>query len=240
MRDWRCLSRGVSKQMSHDMRRMLRQQGPLLGLMGLMGMIFILQSLLGPLFYFPWMVVPVEVESSLANLLHGDAAAGDGRVMTTLLSYAFLHADLAHVAMNMLFFWIFGALLVELLGWRWMLMIFVVTAVAGAISHILMNRGDTVPMLGASGAVMGFEGAYLALAVRWTLPDPHVWPIARPIPPGHLALVALLGVGVDYFSIMAGSQCGTAYGAHVGGFTAGLLFAGLAAPRPRGRGVMRR
>ncbi|MCU0748739.1 MAG: rhomboid family intramembrane serine protease [Akkermansiaceae bacterium] len=203
-------------------------------------MIFILQSLLGPLFYFPWMVVPVEVESSLANLLHGDAAAGDGRVMTTLLSYAFLHADLAHVAMNMLFFWIFGALLVELLGWRWMLMIFVVTAVAGAISHILMNRGDTVPMLGASGAVMGFEGAYLALAVRWTLPDPHVWPIARPIPPGHLALVALLGVGVDYFSIMAGSQCGTAYGAHVGGFTAGLLFAGLAAPRPRGRGVMRR
>lgn len=225
---------------SDGIGRVAGAQGPLLGLMGLMVFIFILQSLLGPVWYFPWMVVPAEVESSLANLLDGDAVAADAWVIFTLLSYAFLHADLAHVAMNMLFFWIFGALLAELLGWKWMLMIFVVTAVAGAVSHILMNRGDLMPMLGASGAVMGFEGAYLALAVRWTLPDPHVWPIARPIPPGHLALVAALGVGVDYFSIMAGSQSGTAYGAHVGGFTAGLLFAGLAAPRPRGRGVMRR
>jgi membrane associated rhomboid family serine protease len=33
---------------------------------------------------------------------------------------------------------------------------------------------------------------------------------------------------------------GIAYGAHVGGFTTGLLLAGLAAPRPRGHGVVKR
>jgi membrane associated rhomboid family serine protease len=97
-----------------------------------------------------------------------------------------------------------------------------------------------VPMLGASGALMGFQGAYLGLATRWTLPDPHVWPIARPIPPSRLALLAVIGVGFDYFAIMNQQDTGIAYGAHVGGFTTGLLLAALAAPRPWGRGVVRR
>jgi membrane associated rhomboid family serine protease len=50
----------------------------------------------------------------------------------------------------------------------------------------------------------------------------------------------VVGVGIDYFSIMQGVDDGIAYGAHVGGFTAGLILAGLAAPRPRGPGVMKR
>jgi len=81
---------------------------------------------------------------------------------------------------------------------------------------------------------------YQGLAARWTLPYPQVWPIARPIPPPHLALVAVIGVGFDYFAIMSRQDMGIAYGAHVGGFTAGLLLAAIVAPRPRGRGVMKR
>ena len=140
----------------------------------------------------------------------------------------------------MLYFWIFGALIVELLGWRWMLLIFGVTAVGASISHGILNRGDLIPMLGASGALMGLEGAYLGLATRWTLPNPHVWPLARPIPPAHLALLAVIGVSFDYFAIMNREDMGIAYGAHVGGFTVRLLLAAIAAPRPRGRGVMKR
>ncbi len=208
-------------------------QGPLLGLIGLMFLIFFAQALFGPLWYRGMMVVPAEVGAAWERLLAGQPAAADWPAFGTLLSYAFLHGDFEHVLFNMLFFWIFGALIVELLGWRWMLMIFAVTAVGGAVAHVIMNRGESTPMLGASGAVMGFEGAYLAL-------DPHVWPIARPVSPSRLALLAVVGVGIDYFSIMQGMNTGIAYGAHVGGFTAGLLLAGLAAPRPRGRGVVKR
>jgi membrane associated rhomboid family serine protease len=186
------------------------------------------------------MLVPAKVVAGWEALLDGQLSAPAWRAFGTLLSHAFLHGSMEHVLFNMVFFWIFGALIVELLGWRWMFLIFAVTAVGGAVTHVIMNRGESIPMLGASGAVMGFEGAYLALATRWTLPDPHVWPIARPVPPSRLVLLALVGVGIDYFSIMQGMDTGTAYGAHVGGFTAGLLLAGIAAPRPHGRGVVMR
>jgi membrane associated rhomboid family serine protease len=230
----------VSFHASHSTRRFLRMQGPLLGLIGLMFLIYFAQVLLGREWYVDMMAVPGEVVASWNRLLGGEVTAADWREFGTLLSCAFLHGSIEHVFNNMLFFWIFGALLVELLGWRWMLMIFAVTAVGASISHVIMNREDMIPMLGASGALMGFEGAYLALAMRWTLPDPHVWPIARPVPPANLALLAVVGVGIDYFWIMQGADTGVAYGAHVGGFTAGLLFAGVAAPRPHGRGVVKR
>jgi membrane associated rhomboid family serine protease len=140
----------------------------------------------------------------------------------------------------MLFFWIFGALIVELLGWRWMLLIFGLTAIAGGIGHVMLNRESFIPMLGASGAVMGFEGAYLGLATRWSLPDPHVWPMSRPIAPSQLGLLAAAGVALDYFGIMSAQDSGIAYGAHVGGFTMGLLLGALVAPRPNGAGVIHR
>lgn len=221
-------------------KHLLRTQGPLLGLIGLMFVIYFAQAAFGPGWYQGLMAVPGKIVESWHHLLGGQVTAADWREFGTLLSYAFLHGDMEHVTFNMLYFWIFGALLVELLGWRWMLLIFGVTAVGASISHVILNREDVAPMLGASGALMGFEGAYLGLATRWTLPDPHVWPIARPIPPSHLALLAVIGVSFDYFAIMNRQDMGIAYGAHVGGFTTGLLFAAIAAPRPRGRGVMRR
>ncbi len=215
-------------------------QGPLLCLIGLMFLIFFAQAAFGPAWYQGLIAVPVRIIESWNHLLAGQVSAADWREFATLLSCAFLHGDMGHVTFNMLYFWIFGALIVELLGWRWMMLIFGVTAIGASISHVVMNRDDLAPMLGASGAVMGLEGAYLGLAARWTLPDPHVWPIARPIPPSHLALLAVIGVSFDYLAIMNRQDMGIAYGAHVGGFTAGLLLAAIAAPRPRGRGVMKR
>lgn len=235
----RLLDSGVNPPPS-GARRLIRAQGPLLGLIGLMFLIFFGQAAFGPAWYQGLMAVPGKIGESWQHLLGGQVSAEDCRQFGTLLSHAFLHGDFEHVTFNMLYLWVFGALLVELLGWRWMLLVFGVTAVGAGISHVILNRGEFIPMLGASGALMGFEGAYLGLATRWTLPDPHVWPIARPIPPSHLALLAVIGVSFDYFAIMNQQDTGIAYGAHVGGFTTGLLFAALAAPRPRGRGVVRR
>ena len=211
-------------------RRLFRMQGPLLGLIGLMFVIYFGQAIFGPGWYQNLMAVPGEVVASWDALRTGSFSPVIWQEFGTLLSCAFLHGSIEHVTFNMLYFWIFGALLAELLGWRWMLVIFFVTAIGASATHVVLNREEFIPMLGASGALMGFEGAYLGLAVRWSLPDPHVWPMSRSIPPGQLALLAVIGVIFDYTAILGGVDAGIAYGAHVGGFTTGLLMAALVVP----------
>lgn len=212
--------------------RVLHEQGVLLGLIALQTLIFLAQLALGRSGYAPFMCVPEEVTAGWFNLLSGDAAAADWRSFSTLLSCAFLHANIGHLAGNILFMWGFAALVSELLGWRWMLAFFALAAIGGSITHVLLQPASPIPMLGASGAVSGFMGAYLGLATRFRLPDPHVWPLARPIPPSHLAIFGGAFVVLDYVAIFGGSTELKAFGAHVGGFTAGLLIAGLLAPRP--------
>jgi len=212
---------------------LLRAQGALLGLIVLQVAVFIAQGF-GPVdWYGPLMVTPSAVVAAWRDLLQGVATPADWQHFATLLSYAFLHADFSHLAGNMLYLWLFGALLVELLGWRWMLGIFMLTALGAAAIHVWIERETSVPMLGASGSVLGFMGAYLGLAVRWQLPDPHVWPMARPIPPAHLAVLAAAFVALDYAAIFGGSPENIAFGAHVGGFTTGLALTALVTPKPR-------
>lgn len=222
-------------RLRHDaVRGLLHAQGPLLALIAAIFGLHFLQQVRGLEWYLPYMAVPGQLSESWDALSGGDFSAAHLRRLGTLLSCAFLHAGPEHVVYNMLFLWIFAALAVELLGQRWMLAIFALTAICGSLFHTVLHARDFVPMLGASGAVMGFEGAYLGLAMRWRLPDPQVWPMARPVPPGQLALVGVAGVAIDFMSLMGRSATGVAYGAHLGGFVAGLLLAALIAPRPRG------
>lgn len=210
---------------------LLEKQGPLLALIAGISAVFFLQVMLGESAFGPFMAVPGEVTDAWNAIRAGDYSSGSAFEMFTLLSHAFLHGGADHLLGNMIFLWIFAALAAELLGHRWMFVVFIVTALCGGICHVALNAGEYTPMLGASGAVMGFEGLYLGMAVRWHLPDPHVWPMARPIPPGQLAMLGVLGLGMDFMGFMGGSL-GVAYGAHLGGFIGGIVMGGAIVPKP--------
>lgn len=192
--------------------------------------IHLLQVLLGEGFENRFMVVPTDVVEAFRSLRSGDFSGAIS--LFTLFTAALLHGYPGHLLGNMLYLWIFAAIAAGLLGHRWMILIFVFTAICGSICHVALNPTETIPMLGASGAVMGFEGLYLGMAVRWRLPDPHVWPIARPIPPAHLAAVGVLGLLMDFSGYLYG-HIGVAYGAHLGGFIGGMVLGGAVVPMPR-------
>jgi membrane associated rhomboid family serine protease len=213
-------------------RDLLRKQGIMLGLIALMAAVFTGQWLTPFAWQLHFMAVPAHITGCLELLRLGQADPGILWAFCTLITYAFLHGGLDHIAGNLLFFWIFGALINELLGWRWLLAVVLITALSGGITHTAMNPESWGPMLGASGVVSGFMGAYLGLSVRWQLPDPHIWPIARPVPPANLAILAVVFVAIDYRYIFGGDGGLTAYGAHVGGFTAGLFLTCFLTPRP--------
>lgn len=213
-------------------RSLFKIQGTLLLLIIAIGFIFLLQALLGEGFYGKYMTVPAEVLAEWQNLREGNFQGVAWIEIFTLFSAALLHGSPEHLIGNMIFLWIFAALAVELLGSRVMLFTFLFTAITGNMVHIALNPDSFIPCLGASGAVMGFEGLYLAIAVRWHLPDPHIWPMARPIEPSRLAMVGIVGLIFDFLGYTSGGT-GVAYGAHLGGFIGGLLIGSFFVKMPR-------
>ena len=215
--------------MPPNLRDMLSEQRVMLGLIVLISMIFGVQMIFGEAAYESYMVVPADVDVAWKSAMSSDIHF---KAFLPILTYAFLHGGYEHLFFNMLYLWIFGALAVELLGSKWMLITFVVTAICGSVFHVFMNAGSPIPMLGASGAVMGFEGLYLGMAVRWRLPDPEIWPMNRPIPPAQLAFLGIMGLIMDYMGFLGGNL-GVAYSAHLGGFVSGVLLGSIAMPMPR-------
>ena len=89
---------------------------------------------------------------------------GDGEWFR-LLTMAFAHAHLLHLAMNGLGLWLVGRTLEPVLGARWFLAVFFVGALSGSIASVSFNPPSIVGV-GASGALMGLFGFLLAFALR--------------------------------------------------------------------------
>lgn len=143
----------------------------------------------------------------------------------TLLTSQFVHGGFLHIGGNMLYLWIFGNNIEDVLGrFRFLLFYLVCGVIAGA-SHMILDPHSAVPMIGASGAIAGVLGAYLI-----TFPGTRV-----------LVLVFLLffvtTVRIQAFwvlgfwfvmqlfyatSSVGGGAENVAYVAHVGGFLAGI------------------
>lgn len=78
-----------------------------------------------------------------------------------LVSSAFLHYTVLHIAFNMLALWWFGRALESALGpWRYLLL-YGVSILAGSAGALIDN--PTAPTVGASGAIFGIFGAAFVL-----------------------------------------------------------------------------
>lgn len=167
--------------------------------------------------------IPAKITEAWQQVRDGAPVVEQAGEFFTLVSAIFLHGGFDHILMNMVFLWAFGSLTAQYLG-RWnAVWILLITGVAGNIAQVCLgpNRGGGI--LGASGAIMGYEGVYVALSVRWNLNWPSVWPLAHPIPPMQLVVFALIGVGFDVYRLIDQQQIGVAFGAHLGGFACGFL-----------------
>ena len=81
----------------------------------------------------------------------------------TMLTSMFLHGSWMHLIGNMLYLWVFGNNIEDIMGHARFILFYVVCGVLAALSHALTDPTSTVPMVGASGAISGVLGAYLLL-----------------------------------------------------------------------------
>jgi membrane associated rhomboid family serine protease len=148
-----------------------------------------------------------------------------------LVTHQFLHADVLHLAGNMLFLWAVGGLVERNLGPWLFLAAYLASGVMAAVAHWAGHLGSSEPAIGASGAVAGLIGIFalrhggepLRLAlVAMTLASPRLHVVTWPawIFPGLWFLEQLL-----FFTL--GSTLQIAFLAHLGGFAFGALLAPL-------------
>lgn len=155
-------------------------------------------------------------------------------VYFNFLSSMFMHGSIMHIFGNMLFLWVFGDNIEDLLGHFRYLVFYLVCGLGAAFAQVAMDPSSIIPMLGASGAISGVLGGYILLFPRREV-RAIVFNFVTTVP----AFVAIgiwivYQVVLGYFTPAGG---GVAYSAHIGGFITGLLLVKVFAI---GRGSMAR
>ena len=147
------------------------------------------------------------------------------------LTSMFLHGGFWHLAGNMLYLWVFGNNIEEAMGHVRFFIFYLLCGIAAVAAQVLLNPASEVPMVGASGAISGVLGAYMLLYPRARvllgLPlgflivqlgrFPAIWVLAA------WFLMQLIMGSIAAAQAPGDSEGGIAFGAHIGGFIAGLV-----------------
>ncbi len=144
------------------------------------------------------------------------------RYYVPFISHMFLHVNIIHVAGNMLFLWIFGNNVEDVLGGIRFYAFYVLCGIAAAVTFFLFHHTECTPIVGASGAVSGVLGGYVVLFPSARIRVWFIFFVLRLRAWFFILLWFLLQLSNLY-----GEQSGVsnvAWSAHVGGFIAGFVF----------------
>jgi membrane associated rhomboid family serine protease len=170
---------------------------------------FLLQSLV------PQLIVPL----ALWPLATSATSIGASFAPWQLVTNAFLHGSLLHLAFNMFALYMFGSAIEQLFGTRRYLILYFVSVLSAAITQLIvaMLTHAIYPTIGASGGVFG-----LLLAYGMYFPHNRVMLLFPPVPMPARVFVFVYGA-IELVLGVTGSQEGVAHFAHLGGMAGAYL-----------------
>ena len=209
-----------------------------------------------------WFVLPASASEWLLELFAfdplryhaGNALAaplpgGFPAAIWTFVTYAFLHANVPHLAFNLIWLVAFGAPVARRFGpWRF-LTFFAFTAAGGALAHLATHIGEETPAIGASAAVLGMMAAALRFVFQpggplglLRLSEAETYRVpAKPLAAmlRDRRMLIFLAVWFVFNGLTAlpwlslpGIEANVAWQAHIGGFVAGLVGFAAFDPQP--------
>lgn len=170
-------------------------------------------------------MVPKEVLSGVADhyTLHP--------VWLTVITAMFLHGSIMHLAGNMLYLWIFGNNIEDIMGHGRFLVFYLFCGILAAAAHISRDTQSLMPTLGASGAISGVLGAYLVKFPRAQIDSClfilFYFTVVRLPAIIVLGFWFLLQLFNAYQLSPHNHTGGVAFWEHVGGFLAGMIFVNI-------------
>lgn len=175
-----------------------------------------------------WLALPTEEALNWFFFRFGlvPAAVTSGQGWAGFLTSMFLHGGWMHLFGNMLFLYIFGDNLEDLMGHVGFLVFYLAAGLAAAAGQVLADPWSPLPMVGASGAIAGVMGGYLLLFPRAKVDVLIIFVIFFRIFPIPAWIMLGLWFGLQLVSGFStpSDMGGVAYWAHSGGFLAGLVF----------------
>jgi membrane associated rhomboid family serine protease len=152
-----------------------------------------------------------------------------GQGLLTLLTSMFLHGGWLHLIGNMVFLWVFGDNIEDVLGHLGYLAFYLLGGLAAAAGQILSNPGSMVPSVGASGAIAAVMGAYIVMFPRSHIRGLLFLGLYATIV--RVTAIVFLGFwiftqflsGIASLGAPTAQTEGVAWFAHIAGFVFGLL-----------------
>ena len=178
-----------------------------------------------------WVLVALSIGESRAAMDAGFIPASISGAVTqpipaflTPLTSSFLHGGLMHISFNLIMLIFCGRWVESALGAKLTGILFILGAYAAALTQWAVDPNSTVPMIGASGAISAFVGAYALMfsQKKTNAIGPFSAHSVRILWLAAAWIVLQLLIGVAYGAEDGG---GIAIWAHIGGFVAGLLLA---------------
>ncbi|HQR67051.1 MAG TPA: rhomboid family intramembrane serine protease [Thermoanaerobaculia bacterium] len=192
---------------------------------------------------WPWVTIGIVALNVLVFVLAGPAerSAGDPQGLAarwgfvpgdpspwSAVTAAFVHADLWHLAGNMVFLLATGPFLEDAYGRLLFPAVYLASAVSGCYADAALGGARFIPAVGASAAVFGVEGAFAVRFgtryLRFFLAPVGFLPFLGLRVRARAAVVLLLGF-LEQALLVGHGQSNIAHGGHVGGFAFGLLAA---------------
>lgn len=152
--------------------------------------------------------------------------------LLSLVTYMFLHGGWLHIIGNMWILWLFGDNVEDRFGHARFFLFYILSGVAGMLTHVAVMSTSAIPAIGASGAVAAVMGAYFFLfpAARIVVLVPIFFlPLFFEVPAAFFLLVWMLMQVLGGTAALAQESGqtigGVAFWAHIGGFAVGLIYA---------------
>lgn len=150
--------------------------------------------------------------------------ARQGAGVISAITCMFLHGGIGHLVGNMLFLWVFGRRVEDACGPGRYLIYYLLAGATAGLMTALTQPGESIPGIGASGAIFGVVGAYFVLfpggriRTLWFISFIPTWPKIRAFWFVLYYLLIQIPPAIDTY--LNGVQYGTGYWAHLGGFFA--------------------
>jgi membrane associated rhomboid family serine protease len=183
-------------------------------IIALNAIVFFIELAGGDAFITRWSLVPADIVA--------------GHNWITILSSMFMHAGWEHILGNMLFLWVFGPEIEDVMGPLRYTIFYLLGGLAATLAQVAIDPTSTIPNLGASGAIATVMGVFLITYPRDQIKTVLFlgWFIGIRFIPA-LFLVGFWFLTQLFSEIGAVTQMqlggGVAYMAHIGGFLFGVI-----------------